>query len=120
MTSKFGKITKHLLVAALVLTPVRASLTFQNDVIDHTVHSNMSMAMDSADSVDSIDVAVAEFCCSEDACKSEGCDPCNLVNPMVPETECVARIVQFQTHYLSLANEFDNLRLTPLLHPPRV
>ena len=114
MTSKFRKITKHLLVAALVLTPVRATLTFQDDVIDHTVHSNMSMAMDSADA------AEAECCCSEDACVLKGCDSCNSVNPTVLAPDYVARILKIQVNKLSLNSDFDNLKQTPLLHPPRV
>ena len=96
MTSEIRKITHYLLIAALVLAPVRATWAVQNDVTNHTVHSNMSMAMDSADA------AEAECCCSEDACVLKGCDSCNSVNPMVLAPDYVARILKIQVNKLSL------------------
>ncbi len=113
MTLEIQKLANYLLVVALVLAPVGTSWAFQNDVADHGAHSEVSMAMDSDGA------AETECCCSEDACVLKGCDPCNSVNPMVPVPDFVARILQIQAHNLSLGSNFDKLKLTPLLHPPR-
>ena len=114
MTSEIRKFTKILLIALLVLTPVRATWAFQDDTTDHTGHSNITMAIDSAGA------AEIENCCTQGNCMSFDCEPCGSANPIVPMSMYVAETQQSKTNNSSLDSDFYNLTLTPLLHPPQV